>query len=152
MNPPSHNFQSLLCLHPASHCHLALPSTLLLIVTLTTHLLLPIFEVHQEDDLWAHDLLPVELHKLKQYLDHYNSICHLITFNKIIKDWVVWDRYVLVSDTYLIYIFLWQASQCPQNKAWSPHSCSSKWISQHSKLHSTILPSCAQHLAHNKGM
>jgi hypothetical protein len=66
-------------------------------------------EAQQAEDLQAHDLLPADLRKLKQDLDFYNSIGRLVTFNKIIKDWVVWDRYGLVSDAYIIwepYIFV----------------------------------------------
>lgn len=50
-------------------------------------------EALQAEDLQAHDLLPADLRKLKRDLDFYNSIGRLVTFNKIIKDWVVWDRY-----------------------------------------------------------
>ena len=59
-------------------------------------------EAHQADDLQACDLLPAELRKLKQDLELYNSIGRLLTFDKIIKDWVVWDRYVLVLGAYHI--------------------------------------------------
>jgi hypothetical protein len=55
-------------------------------------------QANQAEDLHAQDLLPVELRKLKQDLDLYNNIGRLVTFNKVIKDWVAWDRFVHISE------------------------------------------------------
>ena len=46
-------------------------------------------EAQQTEDLNAHDLLPAELRKLKQDLKLYNNLGCMVTFNTIIKDWVV---------------------------------------------------------------
>jgi hypothetical protein len=51
-------------------------------------------EAQQTEDLNAHDLLPAELRKLKQDLKLYNNLGCMVTFNMIIKDWVVWNGYV----------------------------------------------------------
>jgi hypothetical protein len=51
-------------------------------------------QAEQAEDLRAHDLLPADLRKLKQDLELYNNIGRIVTFNKTLKDWVVWDRYI----------------------------------------------------------
>jgi len=59
-------------------------------------------EAHQVEDLNAHDLLPAELRQLKQDLAFYNNIGRLVTFNRVIKDWVTWDRCVYILNPYYI--------------------------------------------------
>jgi ribosomal protein S12 methylthiotransferase accessory factor YcaO len=53
-------------------------------------------EAEQAEDLHAHDLLPAALRQLEQDLDLYNNIGRLVTFNKLIRDWVPWNRHVSV--------------------------------------------------------
>ena len=53
----------------------------------------------------GHDLLPVELHKLKEDLRFYSNIGHLVTFNNVIKDWVVWGWYAHVSSLMVFKLF-----------------------------------------------
>ena len=49
-------------------------------------------EAQQETDLCAEDLKLVELHKLNRDLELYNAMGRLVTFDKVIKDWVTWNR------------------------------------------------------------
>jgi hypothetical protein len=46
----------------------------------------------QETDLRAEDLKPAELRKLRQDLDLFNATGRIVTFNKVLKDWVTWIR------------------------------------------------------------
>jgi len=56
-------------------------------------------EAQHIEDLKAHDLLPAEFRKLKQDLELYNNIGHMVTFDRIIKDWVVWTRYLSLASS-----------------------------------------------------
>jgi hypothetical protein len=49
-------------------------------------------EAQQETDLRAEDLKPAELRKLNRDLELYNAMGRLVTFDKVIKDWVTWNR------------------------------------------------------------
>jgi hypothetical protein len=49
-------------------------------------------QAQQETDLRAEDIKPAELRKLKQDLELYNAVGRLVTFDKILKDWVTWNR------------------------------------------------------------
>jgi hypothetical protein len=51
-------------------------------------------EAQQALDLRAEDLKPAKLRKLKRDLDLYNAIGRIITFDKVLRDWVTWNRYV----------------------------------------------------------
>ena len=51
-------------------------------------------EAQQGLDMHAEDHKPAELRKLKQDLDLYNATGRIVTFDKILRDWVTWDRYV----------------------------------------------------------
>ena len=63
--------------------------------SLTTHSPSQQLDAEQTEDLRAQDLLPADLCRLKRDLELYNNIGHIVTFNRTIKDWVVWDRCVL---------------------------------------------------------
>ena len=51
-------------------------------------------QAQQDLDLRAEDLKPAELRKLKQDLDLYNATGRIVTFDRILRDWVTWNRYV----------------------------------------------------------
>ena len=51
-------------------------------------------EAQQDLDLHAEDLKPAKLCKLKRDLDLYNATGHIVTFDKVLRDWVTWNRYV----------------------------------------------------------
>ena len=51
-------------------------------------------EAQQDLDLRAEDLKPAELRKLKRDLDLYNATGRIVTFDKVLRDWVTWNRYV----------------------------------------------------------
>jgi hypothetical protein len=63
--------------------------------SLTTHSPSQQLDTEQTEDLRAQDLLPADLRGLKRDLELYNDIGRIVTFNRTIKDWVVWDRCVL---------------------------------------------------------
>jgi hypothetical protein len=48
----------------------------------------------QEADLHAEDLKPAELQKLKQELELNNLTGRMVTFDRVLKSWVTWYRYV----------------------------------------------------------
>jgi len=48
----------------------------------------------QEADLRAEDLKPAELRKLKQELELNNLTGRMVTFDRVLKSWVTWYRYV----------------------------------------------------------
>ena len=52
-------------------------------------------KAQKEIDLHAEDLKPAKLHRLQQELNLYNATGHIVTFNKVLNDWVTWDRFVL---------------------------------------------------------
>ena len=53
-------------------------------------------ELQSQQDLEFHaeDLKTAELHKLKQDLNLYNATGHIVTFDRIVRDWVAWNKYV----------------------------------------------------------
>src|ERR1700729_3434971 len=63
-------------------------------------------EAQQDLDLHAEDLKPAELRKLKQDLDLYNATGRIVTFDKVLRDWVTWDRYVFRFFDILISHFI----------------------------------------------
>ena len=60
-------------------------------------------EAQQEIDLRAEDLKPAKLRRLQQELNLYNATGHIVTFDKVLNDWVTWDRFVLPPLNHLIY-------------------------------------------------
>ena len=48
-------------------------------------------KAQQEIDLCAEDLKPAKLHRLQQELDLYNATGRIVTFNKVLNNWVTWD-------------------------------------------------------------
>jgi hypothetical protein len=63
-------------------------------------------EAQQNVDLDAEDLKPAELRKLKRDLDLYNARGCIVTFDKVLRDWAIWDRYVFRFLTYSYSYFI----------------------------------------------
>ena len=46
-----------------------------------------------EEDIRGYDLQPARLRELQRELELYNGMGRMVTYDKIIGDWVSWNRY-----------------------------------------------------------
>jgi tRNA A37 N6-isopentenylltransferase MiaA len=62
-------------------------------------------EAQQNVDLHAEDLKPAELRRLKRDLELFNATGRIVTFDKVLKDWTTWNRYVFrfLTCSYLMF-------------------------------------------------